>query len=260
MKRNSLWMTLTLSSALFLAACGAQDEQNTSESQESSETPKALEVDLSTKPGVDELEDGKEFTIQAKVTQGDENVDDAKEVEFEFWKKGEESEEHEMIEGDSQGDGVYTISKKVDEPGVYYVISHVTARDMHTMPKLELAIGDVEEHAHEEGGEHGEEGSHDHGHGEASAHIMADDTVEAGKEVELTAHAMNGEEPLTEADVRFEIWKDGEEKHEFIDTEETDAGKYQATHTFAEPGSYKVKLHVEKGEVHTHTEKIMTVE
>ncbi|WP_421382911.1 FixH family protein [Bacillus salacetis] len=255
MKRNSLWMTITLGSALFLAACGTQNEQDSAETEEMMQP---VEVELTTEPGKDELKDGEAFTIQAKVTQGEENVDDAKEVEFEFWKEGEESDDHEMIEGESQGEGIYSIEKTVEEAGIYYVISHVTARDMHTMPKLELTIGDVEktEHAHEEEG-------HDHGDGhgeEATGHLMVPDTVKKEEEFDLTGHAKHGEEPLTEAQVRFEIWKDGEEKHEFIDTSEEGEGEYKASHMFSEAGTYHVKLHIEKGELHTHTEKTVTVE
>ncbi|WP_409252663.1 FixH family protein [Bacillus sp. SCS-153A] len=245
MKFNMLWMIITLSSALLLASCGANNEQNASGS---GDTLEPVKVEVTTQPGKDELKEGEEFTIQAKVTQGDENVDDANEVEFEFWKKDEE--QHEKLEGQSQGEGVYSISMKVDEPGIYYVISHVTARDMHTMPKLELAIGDSG-HAHEEGHDHGEE---------VTGHIMMADNVKAGEDSELTGHAMSGEEPLTEADVRFEIWRDGEENHEYIDAAEISDGEYKSTYIFSEKGTYHVKLHIEKGELHTHTEKTIMVE
>lgn len=252
MKMNSLWRAITLGSLLVLAGCGAQNEQDNSEE---GGTLEPVEVELTTKPGKEELKDGEEFTIQAKVTQGDENVDDANEVEFEFWKKDEE--QHEKLEGQSQGEGVYSISMTVDEPGIYYVISHVTAKDMHTMPKLELTIGDVEGTEHAGGEDHG----HEDGHGkEVTGHIMLADKVEAGEEIELTGHAMTGDQALTEADVRFEVWKDGEEKHEFIDASEDSAGEYKSTHVFSDAGTYHVKLHIEKGELHTHTEKTLTVE
>ncbi|TYS13262.1 hypothetical protein FZC78_22085 [Rossellomorea vietnamensis] len=255
---KKLGISIALSGVLILGACGEQNEGNSGESHQhdDGEALHVLEVELTTQPGPDELQDGEGFTIEAKVTHEDENVDDAKEVEFEFWKKGEETEEHEMFEGESKGDGIYSIEKTVDEPGIYYVVSHVTARDMHTMPKLELAIGDIEEteHAHDEG----HEDSHSHGE-EVSGHIMMADTVKSGDEVELTGHAMNGDHPLSEADVRFEIWKDGEEKHDFIDASEVSEGEYKASHTFTEAGMFQVKLHIEKGELHTHKEKILTV-
>ncbi|MGF2614319.1 FixH family protein [Rossellomorea aquimaris] len=255
---KKIGLLIALSGVLILGACGEQNEENSGESHQYDEgdTLHALEVELTTQPGPDELQDGEAFTVEAKVTHGDENVNDAKEVEFEFWKKGEETEEHEMIEGEFKEEGIYSIEKTVDEPGIYYVVSHVTARDMHTMPKLELTIGDVEtEHAHEEG----HEDSHSHGD-EVSGHIMMADTVKAGEEVELTGHAMNGDDPLSEADVRFEIWKEGEEKHDFIDASEESEGEYKSSHTFTEAGTFHVKLHIEKGDLHTHKEKILTVE
>ena len=80
-----------------------------------------------------------EVVIKAKIMQGQEVVTDATEVKFEIWRDGDE--EREMIEGEIHPEEeVYFINKIFHEPGLYYVIAHVTARNMHSMPKLELEV------------------------------------------------------------------------------------------------------------------------
>ncbi|WP_156509930.1 hypothetical protein [Rossellomorea aquimaris] len=41
------------------------------------------------------------------------------------------------------GNGIYTIKKTFKEEGIYYVQTHVTARDMHVMPKKQFVVGEV---------------------------------------------------------------------------------------------------------------------
>lgn len=79
--------------------------------------------------------------IQAHVTQGDENIDNADDMEFEIWMEGQE--EHFKVPGESQVEGIYSIEKEFKDEGIYYVIAHVTARGMHTMPKHQFVVGDV---------------------------------------------------------------------------------------------------------------------
>ncbi|EPY05325.1 hypothetical protein PAALTS15_20563 [Paenibacillus alvei TS-15] len=76
-------------------------------------------------------------TISAQVTQEEKAVDDADKVEFELWLDGAE---HEKIEGKLSKDGTYQIEKTFDKAGSYTVISHVTARDMHSMPKKQFTV------------------------------------------------------------------------------------------------------------------------
>ncbi|WP_026674022.1 FixH family protein [Alkalihalobacterium bogoriense] len=105
-----------------------------------------------------------EVTLQVKVTQGEDDVEDAQEVEFEIWKH-DHRDDGEMITGIHQGEGVYQISHTFEQDGIYYVQTHVTARGMHVMPTKQLLIGDVSEEElaslEEESGE--TESSH-HGH------------------------------------------------------------------------------------------------
>ncbi|MCA0993727.1 FixH family protein [Guptibacillus hwajinpoensis] len=67
-------------------------------------------------------------------------------------------------------------------------------------------------------------------------------------------------EPLTEANVRFEYWLEGEEKHTYTDADENSEGVYEGISEFSEPGAYKLKVHVEKGdELHAHKPYLLEV-
>ncbi|MED3550342.1 FixH family protein [Cytobacillus praedii] len=84
----------------------------------------------------------KEVELQANVTQGKEQVSDADKVEFEIWREGQSDEEHKKIEAEINKDGNYYIKETFKETGKYFVIAHVTARDMHTMPKVEFEVAE----------------------------------------------------------------------------------------------------------------------
>jgi hypothetical protein len=276
MKLRNLLFIIVSMCFVILAACG-KDESN--ENGDNSDLPKMVEVEIQVEPELNQIIPNETFTISAKVTQGEENVNDAEEVRFEFWKKGASDEEHEMIDGEFQADGIYSIEKMVEEPGVYYVISHVTARDMHTMPKKELVIGEVEEPSTEEESADGEQGNTeedtDHSHGEGNEesshdgdhassgvmlHIMVDSTVEKNKEISLVGHIQQEEQPVSEAEVEFEVWKEGADKHDFIPADEGVLGEYTAKYTFAEAGDYHLKLHFVKDDLHDHNETVITVQ
>lgn len=257
---------------ILLAACGTNQSEGADNST-GEEDLKPIKVSISTNPAAEEVTPGEAFTIQSKVTHDGENVNDADEVRFEFWKEGQSEEDHQMTEGEFTENGVYTMETTVDEAGTYYVISHVTARGMHNMPQQELTIGDSSSssqghhNSHEE-----EEATHDHGdhssnthEGEGHhdqdvmAHLMLEDQQSVGEEVSIVSHLKQQEAALEGADVQFEIWKEGAEKHQYVDAKEGNKGEYTAPFTFEEKGNYTVKLHFRKGEMHDHKEKSITV-
>ncbi|QSS99644.1 FixH family protein [Pontibacillus sp. ALD_SL1] len=276
MRRRQFGLIFFTFSLLLLAACGGQSNgDNDSQSSSDDEEVKMLNVDLTTDPTSENVEPGEPFTIQAAVTYGEEEVNDAEEVRFEFWKKGEE---HEEVDAEFTENGNYVLEKTVEEPGVYYVISHVTARGMHNMPQKEIVVGDVnpdeiEENAEGEDSHSESEEGHDdhnsdesaghdqHGHGtNVMAHIMLPQTVKAGKEVTLTGHLQQDEAPVKGAEVQFEIWKEDSEKHNYVDATEPKDGEYQAAYTFDEAATYHVKLHYKKDDMHDHKEKTINVQ
>lgn len=107
----------------------------------SDEIPKMLNVDLTIHPEKGKV--NQPIIFEAKVTQGSENVNDADKVIFEIWRS--KAEKHEKIQVKHAKNGVYSLKKIFDQEGTYYVISHVTARGMHNMPKKEFVIGNPSE-------------------------------------------------------------------------------------------------------------------
>ncbi|WP_040208616.1 FixH family protein [Neobacillus jeddahensis] len=128
MKKLSLMVVIVLFLGLAVS-CSQQKDKTES-------LPEMLEVNLSIKPANGGV--NKPITIEAMVTQGKEKVNDA-EVIFEVWRA--KDEKHEKVEVKKAEDGLYRLEKSFQQEGTYYVISHVTARDMHNMPKKEFIIG-----------------------------------------------------------------------------------------------------------------------
>ncbi|WP_394189465.1 FixH family protein [Paenisporosarcina quisquiliarum] len=122
---------------LTLSGCGTNEDKNSTTANEISGI---VEVDLSV-PKTAKV--GEEVFFIAAVTQDKEVVDDADEVKFEV--KNLSSGDKEMIDAslnqDKHYEGRFTFQKK----GTYDVTSHVTARDMHTMPKKQITIPGGEE-------------------------------------------------------------------------------------------------------------------
>ncbi|QOR65974.1 FixH family protein [Cytobacillus suaedae] len=244
---------------LLIVGCNNQGEQN--------EEVQFIEVVIQTP---DNIEPNESIEIGALVTLGDENVEDAQEVKFEIWEEGQETE-HEMIPAKHVGDGLYTITKAFEKDGVYYVVAHVTARDMHNMPRKEVIVGDdqaqkdttVEQEGQNQGSEGHQHHEHHHGHHNAHGTLVIDfqkeDSIQVEKPTNLIVLITTEDQPLTGANVRFEIWKQDESKHEFIPAEEGNAGEYSLAHVFPKSGIYNIIIHVEKGSLHEHIEKTVEV-
>jgi len=210
-------------------------------------------------------------TFAVTVTQDGKPVDDASEVKFEWWRDGQEP--HEMLPATFQKDGLYIAKQTISQPGSYFVYYHVTARDFHTMKKIPFTVkgetGEVDQQATADENSNGQEtkSSHEHEHGtEASEsgqvelHFMPAPEIRASEETWLGVHIMHGDDVLPKATVRFEYWKDGEEKHAFLDASETHPGQYGAKLSFPASGAYTVKVHVEAGDIHDHKDFSVTVQ
>ncbi|TLS38212.1 FixH family protein [Pseudalkalibacillus caeni] len=245
--------SLLIFSMLVLAACGTtnNDSQN-GDGKNGEETElKQLKVNVDLP---EDIKPGEEVTIKAAVTYGEEKVEDADEVMFEIWKKGYE-DSSEKIEADHKGDGVYAVTTTFEEDGIYYIVPHTTARDQHTMPKQEVTVGNPDQSAADD---KNDEGDH-HAHSSINIHFMASENIQSGKETELMAHLKENDHPYAQAEVSFELWKEGQEKHYFVEAKETEEGTYKAATTFKESGEYTVTVHVKKGETHEHQEQQVTV-
>lgn len=113
---------------MLLSACGGNDADELL----------MLEVDF---PVPEEADVGEMVELKAIVTYGDESVTDADEVVFEVWEKGKK-DESEKIDAKNHEDGTYTAEYTFDHDGIFEMYAHTTARDLHTMPKKEIVIGE----------------------------------------------------------------------------------------------------------------------
>ncbi|MDG5472173.1 FixH family protein [Jeotgalibacillus sp. ET6] len=132
------WMIGTIACAgLILTACGEESEPQSQES----EAPQVVEAEIVIPEDIQVQEASK---LQVEISQGGEAVEDANEVMFEIWNdvKGEESEQH---EAEHIGEGVYEIDYTFEEDSIYSLQTHITARDMHVMPKKQFTVGEVTE-------------------------------------------------------------------------------------------------------------------
>lgn len=237
---------------IFMVGCskGNQEKDNLDKQEK-------IEVTILTP---EKINPNAEISIEALVTQEGEKIEDADEVQFEIGKSGQD--EKEMINGKQKGNGVYSAKYTFKEDGTYNIVAHVTARDMMDMPQKEVIVGkpenaegDLQQH---QAGE-GEPGNQDENESDISIDFTANETILVNKDITLSANIKTEKQPFNEARVRFEIWHENEEKHEFIETTEISSGKYNLTKKFATPGIYHVKVHYEKDDIHGHQEESIEV-
>lgn len=48
-----------------------------------------------------------------------------------------------MLDGKHKGKGVYAVEKTFETDGVYHIIPHTNARDIHVMPEHKVAVGNA---------------------------------------------------------------------------------------------------------------------
>lgn len=234
---------------LMLTACqqGGHEQHQQHKEPANPAIPQQISVSFQANPA--QPAPGEPVTLNATVRAGEQPVDDAK-VELEVWKKGEK--DHHMLETQSKGQGVYSASATYQAEGEYLVIVHVTTPQVHQMIEGKFQVGEAkkEEHKHGQG--------HDHGDG-LSMHVMLPKEVKSGQETKLTAHVRQEGNPFVDAEVQFEYWKEGDQKHEYTDTAEVKPGEYYTSIRFSQPGTYHLILHVEKGNIHDHKEQTLIV-
>jgi hypothetical protein len=74
----------------------------------------------------------------------------------------------------------------------------------------------------------------------------------AGEAVTLSVSVSQNGQPVEDAqDVTFEIWKNGQEAHEWIKANKSGGGVYAVTHTFPQPGTYVIMYHVTAHDQHS---------
>ncbi|WP_303969498.1 FixH family protein [Sporosarcina ureae] len=248
MKRLSM---LVMSTAMIgiLAGCGQDDDVPTE-----AVLPEVIDVELT----VPEQGNANEpVTLTTLVTQGEEKVDDASEVEYEIWEEGKK-EDSILVETTNEKNGIYSAETTFETDGMYHVQVHVTARDMHVMPEKQIQIGDATHQS--DGHESAKEGQH-HEHGEGveglALHFMQPKGAKAATDTELMTHAQLDGEAI-KAQVRYEIIS-ADKETTWVDTEESKPGEYTANYQFPKAGSYQVIIHIENEDIHEHEEHIVEV-
>ena len=169
---KKLFLTLAMA-AVLAVGCGAEDDSV--DTLSNGEVPVEIIVEVLTP---EKLNVGEATTLEVKVTQSGEAVNDADSVDFEVWESGLR-DEGTMIDGEFTEDGVYTAEYTFDHDGIYYMYAHTTARGMHVMPKQQFIVGNpdmskvlednssnsMEDNSEaQENQEHGNEQSADHQH------------------------------------------------------------------------------------------------
>jgi hypothetical protein len=129
----SRWFPALAALTIVTFASGCSSSSTETASLDSS----PLHVSFSTTPP-STLKVGDPVTITVTVTQNDKPVDDAKDVTFEVWKG--DQDQHEMIKANKNVGGAYSIPYTFRQEGTYFIMYHVTARDQHSMQKIELKV------------------------------------------------------------------------------------------------------------------------
>jgi uncharacterized protein YdhG (YjbR/CyaY superfamily) len=224
-----------LCTAMLFLLAGCQEVEKPEDKEVSSVIPESIDATIAIKGN---LVAGKEIIIETTVKEGSKLVNEAAEVLFEVRKSGQDKRE--MLEAKNTGSGTYQVMHTFSDQGKYYVIAHVTAKGLHVMPEKEIVIKGIEG-----------EGTAVHPSTDISIEFQSN-PVKAGSSSSFEATVQWDGKPLKDADVNFEVWKEGSNESHFTKAKEEALGTYQNKVSFDEPGTYKVQVHVEKDEVHEH--------
>ena len=238
---------------LILGACGETEKHTNHDATSSDEVPEIVEVEL-TVP--ETALAGEAVTFTAKVSQGDEIVEDADEVKFEVHNLS--SGEKEMIEASLNEDKLYTIDYTFKANGTFDITSHVTARSMHTMPYKQISItGGEETVTVPDSAAHDDVEGH---HGSKATIDFNEGTTTVGEAVMLETKISLSDVPLEGARVQYDIVRSDAEHHTWLEAPEEKAGVYQTEFRFTETGTYNIEVHVTKGDdLHEHVKKTYIV-
>ncbi|MFJ7638959.1 FixH family protein [Peribacillus sp. NPDC097225] len=224
-----------LSAILLFALAGCQETEKPEDKEVSNAIPETMDATISVKGT---LVSGKEVILETTVKEGSQLVNEAGEVLFEVRKSGQDKRE--MLDAKNTGSGTYQVMHTFKEQGKYHVIAHVTAKNQHVMPEKEVVITD-------------NESENTSVHPRSNVLIeFHNNPVTAGNSSTFEANVHLDGKPLTDADVNFEVWKEGSEESYFTKAKEEGKGTYLNKVSFDEAGTYKIQVHVEKEEVHEH--------
>lgn len=118
---------------ICLTACSVNKEASSLYKHEN-----ALEIDVIL-PETVPLNKPQLFKV--RLSQGGKTVDAADYVHFTFWNNG--SNQNESIPAANDGNGMYSVEKTIDKPGLYYVKVHAGANGSSVMPTKQFIAGEI---------------------------------------------------------------------------------------------------------------------
>lgn len=90
------------------------------------------------------LEAGKTEAIRVMLTQDGSSVEDPEFIHMEIWKR-DGTVQYGMTEAHNDGQGQYSLSKKFENEGLYYVQVHAKYHDSLIMPTKQFIVGELSE-------------------------------------------------------------------------------------------------------------------
>ncbi|UFT99571.1 FixH family protein [Radiobacillus kanasensis] len=133
---NNLFLSIAMAIILLLlSACTA----NSNSSNNGNPIPEVVEAEIQLP---EEIYLNTESILKVIVTQGQGNIEEADDVQFEIWSENNK-EASEMIKANNEKNGIYSIKKTFQQDGIYYIQTHVTAKGLHVMPKKRFIVGTV---------------------------------------------------------------------------------------------------------------------
>ncbi|WP_307847738.1 FixH family protein [Metabacillus bambusae] len=134
--RKYICISFILHVSLLLSACSLdQDVANLYKE----EIPLEVEIILP-----QSFSDNKQETIEATLTQDGKRITEADFVHFEIWKQ-DGSLKYEMEEAVEEGNGMYSITKKFDRNGLYYIKVHAGNNGSVIIPQKQFIVGELSE-------------------------------------------------------------------------------------------------------------------
>lgn len=76
--------------------------------------------------------------------------------------------------------------------------------------------------------------------------------IKTGDKVTLTAHVHQDGEPIDDAEVMLEYWREGDTdtEHQKVEAKPQGNGDYTVTERFTDPGTYRLILHTTANDLH----------
>ena len=178
---------------------------------------------------------GEKVELIATVTYGDELVIDATEMNFEYWLE-DDQENSTIVDSINNKDGTYKVEVEFPEEGEYWIYAHTTARDIHTMPKRSIKVGQADENSTETA----------INKSEVNISLQLEDNITSNKETMIKAVIKDSTVSINSFSVRFEITNLDSGQIEWIESTPSE-NSFSANYTFKNASKYNISAYAEVG-------------